>query len=121
MNAVVWAGVVLIGGCGSVLRFVVDGAVAARLGKGFPFGTLVVNVSGAIILGLITGLALSDSEALLAGTAAVGSYTTFSTWMLETQRLAEERQNRSAALNVVVSLVLGVAAAALGQLIGAHL
>jgi fluoride exporter len=121
MNAVVWAGVVLIGGCGSVLRFVVDGAVAARLGKGFPFGTLVVNVSGAMILGLITGLALSGSEALLAGTAAVGSYTTFSTWMLETQRLAEERQNRSAALNVVVSLVLGVAAAALGRLIGAHL
>jgi CrcB protein len=121
MNAVVWAGVVLIGGCGSVLRFVVDGAVASRLGKAFPFGTLVVNLSGAVILGLITGLALGGSAALLAGTAAVGSYTTFSTWMLETQRLAEERQYRSAALNVVVSLVLGVAAAALGRLIGAIL
>ena len=121
MNALVWAGVVLIGGCGSVLRFVVDGAVGARLGKGFPFGTLVVNLSGAMILGLITGLALGGSQALLAGTAAVGSYTTFSTWMLETQRLTEERQNRWAALNVIVSLLLGVSGAALGRLIGAQL
>jgi len=120
MNALVWAGVILIGGCGSVLRFVVDGAVGARLGRDLPFGTLAVNVSGAVILGLITGLALGGDEALLAGTAAVGSYTTFSTWMFETQRLAEERQNRSATLNVAVSLVLGIAAAALGRLIGTH-
>ena len=120
MNALVWAGVVLIGGCGSVVRFVVDGAVGARLGRGFPFGTLVVNVSGALILGFITGLALGADQALLAGTAAVGSYTTFSTWMFETQRLTEERQNRAAALNVMVSLVLGVGAAALGRWIGLH-
>ena len=117
MNAVVWAGVILIGGCGSVLRFIVDGAVGARLGREFPFGTLAVNVSGAMIL----GLALAGNEALLAGTAAVGSYTTFSTWMLKTQRLSEERQYRSAALNFVISLVLGVAAAALGRLIGMNL
>jgi fluoride exporter len=118
VNALVWAGVVLIGGCGSVLRFVVDGAVGRRLGRGFPFGTLVVNLSGALILGFITGLALDADEALLAGTAAVGSYTTFSTWMFETQRLTEERQNRSAAINVVGSLVLGVGAAAVGRWIG---
>jgi CrcB protein len=118
VNALVWAGVIVIGGFGSVLRFVVDGAVGTRLGRGFPFGTLVVNVSGAMILGLLTGLALSADQALLAGTAAVGSYTTFSTWMFETQRLTEERQNRSAAINVIVSLVLGVAAAALGRWIG---
>ncbi len=52
--------------------------------------------------------------ALLAGTAAVGSYTTFSTWMLESQRLAEERRAGWAGLNIVLSLVLGIAAAALG-------
>ena len=57
-----------------------------------------------MILGLITGLALGHDEALLAGTAAVGSYTTFSTWMLETQRLTEERQHRQAAVNVIASL-----------------
>ena len=121
MNVLIWAGVVVIGGAGSVLRFFADGLVSSAAGRDFPFGTMVINISGAMILGLLTGLALGSTEALLAGTAAVGSYTTFSTWMLETQRLTEERQHRKALLNVVVSLVLGVAAAALGRLIGAHL
>jgi fluoride exporter len=122
MNMLLWTGVVLIGGAGSVARFLVDGVVAsAAAGRDFPYGTLAVNVSGAVILGVATGLALGHDQALLAGTAAVGSYTTFSTWMLETQRHVEERQHRTAFINVTVSLVLGVAAAALGRLIGAHL
>jgi fluoride exporter len=121
VSVLLWAAVMLIGGTGSVLRFLVDGSVGATAGRDFPVGTLVVNISGAVILGLLTGLALSHDAALLAGTAAVGSYTTFSTWMLETQRMAEERQRRSVLLNVIVSLVLGVAAAALGKLIGAYL
>jgi CrcB protein len=121
VSVFVWAGVVVIGGAGSVLRFFVDGLVSSATGRDFPFGTMVINISGAVILGLITGLALGDTAALLAGTAAVGSYTTFSTWLLETERLAEERQHRKAVLNVVVSLVLGVAAAALGHWIGTRL
>jgi fluoride exporter len=121
MSALVWAGVVVIGGAGSVLRFYVDGIVAAAAGRDFPYGTLVVNLSGAVVLGLLTGLALGGDAALLAGTAAVGSYTTFSTWMLETQRLTEERQHYKAAANIVASLVLGVAAAELGRLAGTHL
>jgi CrcB protein len=121
MNVLVWTGVVLIGGAGSVLRLYVDGLVSSAVGRDFPYGTLVVNLSGAMILGLLAGLALTGDAALLAGTAAVGSYTTFSTWMLETQRLTEERQYRQAVLNIVVSLVLGVAAAELGRLIGAQL
>jgi CrcB protein len=121
MSAVVWIAVVLIGGAGSVLRFYVDGIVTAAIGRDFPYGTLVVNLSGAVVLGLLAGLALTGNASLLAGTAAVGSYTTFSTWMLETQRLTEERQHRKAVGNIVASLVLGVAAAELGRLIGARL
>jgi fluoride exporter len=121
MSVLLWAGVALIGGAGSVLRFLADGVVGSVAGRDFPLGTLAVNVSGAVILGLLAGLALGHDQALLAGTAAVGSYTTFSTWMLETQRLAEDRQHRQAVLNIVVSLALGVGAAALGQWIGAHL
>jgi CrcB protein len=121
MNVLLWAGVVLIGGAGSVARFLVDGLVSSAAGRDFPFGTMAVNISGAVILGLLTGLALDHNQTLLAGTAAVGSYTTFSTWMLETERLAEERQHRKAIVNVALSLVLGVTAAALGRLIGAQL
>jgi fluoride exporter len=121
MNVLLWVGVTLIGGTGSVVRFLADGLVASAADRDFPFGTLAVNVSGAVILGLITGLALGHEQALLAGTAAVGSYTTFSTWMLETQRLTEERQYRIAAVNVIVSLALGLAGVALGRLLGAQL
>jgi fluoride exporter len=121
MDLLIWPGVVLIGGAGSVLRFLVDGLVTARAGGRFPLGTLVINLSGAAILGLLSGLALSPGAALLGGTAAVGSYTTFSTWMFETERLAEERERSRVWANVLVSLILGVAAAALGRLIGEHL
>jgi CrcB protein len=121
MTVAVWAGVVLIGGVGAVLRFLVDRAVSGRTAGSFPYGTLVVNLSGALLLGLLSGLALSPHLALLAGTACVGSYTTFSTWMLETQRLGEDRQLRPAVANIVVSLVLGLAAACLGLWIGGQL
>jgi fluoride exporter len=120
-TALVWTGIVLSGGIGSVLRFMVDRSVARRLARPFPFGTLVVNISGASLLGLIGGLALSKDAALLAGTAFVGAYTTFSTWMLETQRLGEERQTWAAAANIVVSVVLGIAAAFLGQWVAEQL
>jgi fluoride exporter len=118
VSPLVWTAVFLIGGCGSVLRLVVDGSVGTRVSRTFPYGTFVVNLTGAFVLGLLSGLVLSDQQALLAGTAAVGSYTTFSTWMLETQRLDEDRQHVPALINIVLSLVVGVAAAALGRWIG---
>jgi fluoride exporter len=121
MSVLLWAGVLVIGGLGAVTRFLVDGAVGSRLGRDFPFGTLVINISGAAVLGLLTGLGVGSDEALLAGTAAVGSYTTFSTWMFETQRLAEERELRAATTNIIVSLAVGIAAAAAGRAIGARL
>jgi CrcB protein len=121
VSVLLWVAVVLIGGAGSVARFLADGVVGSAAGRDFPVGTLAVNLSGAVILGLLTGLALGHDQALLAGTATVGSYTTFSTWMLETQRLTEERQHRKALVNIVLSLAAGIAAAALGRLIGLHL
>jgi CrcB protein len=123
---ILWVGVLVAGGLGAVLRFLVDGAVARRAARslhfvGLPYGTFVVNISGAALLGLLGALALSRHVALIADTAFVGSYTTFSTWMLETQRLSEEGQIRRAAMNIVASIVLGTAAALLGQWIAGRL
>ena len=120
-TVLLWAGVALIGGIGSVTRFLVDRTVARRVARSFPYGTLTVNISGAALLGFLGGLALSKDAALLTGTAFVGAYTTFSTWMLETQRLGEERQTRTALANIVVSVVLGLTAAFLGQWIAGQL
>lgn len=121
MNVVLWVGVMLIGGAGSVARFMVDGAIASRTDRAFPFGTLGVNLSGAALLGLATGMAFSHEGALLAGTAAVGSYTTFSTWMLETERLGEEGEVTNLVANIMVSIVAGVVCAAIGRAIGGAL
>ncbi|MGH3413823.1 MAG: fluoride efflux transporter CrcB [Marmoricola sp.] len=118
MTALVWVGVLLAGGLGAVLRFLVDGAVNRVVRTGLPAGTLVVNVSGALVLGLLDGVVLPSELALLVGTGLVGSYTTFSTWMFETQRLVEERQAARALQNLVVSVAVGLAAAWLGLWLG---
>lgn len=121
MIALQWIGLLLVGGLGAVARFRVDRLVAARARGSFPVGTLAVNLSGAAILGLIAGATLPPALTLVAGTGLVGSYTSFSTWVLETSHLAEERQNSIAALNMGVSILLGVLAVGCGQLLGKHL
>lgn len=121
MSVAVWAGVAVLGGVGAVLRFLVDRAVSGRLTGDFPFGILVVNVSGALLLGLLAGLAPDTTTALLAGVAFIGSYTTFSTWMLQTLQLADGRRRQLAVANIAVSLVLGLMSAAAGWWIGSLL
>jgi fluoride exporter len=118
MTLLLWTGAALIGGAGSVLRFLVDRRVQRSTSATWPVGTLAVNLVGAAILGLVDGHGVSDDVTLLAGTAAIGSFTTFSTWMYEVQRLGEERQFVAAATNLVVSLVLGLAVAAAGFAVG---
>jgi CrcB protein len=115
MSPLVLIGVGLLGGAGALARFLVDGAVAARLGRSFPFGTLAVNLSGAFLLGLLVGAVTDDDALRLAGVGLLGSYTTFSTWAFESHRLGEDGQRGLAALNFGASLVLGVLAAWLGE------
>jgi CrcB protein len=111
----VWVGVALLGGAGAVARFVLDSAVSERTGDAFPWGTLAVNVSGAFLLGALTGAGVGGDALLLAGTSLLGSYTTFSTWMLESHRLGEDGETGRMWLNLAVSAVAGLAAAALGR------
>jgi fluoride exporter len=112
-----WAGVGAIGGLASIGRFVVHGLLPVERTAGFPLGTLAVNLSGSLILGLLVGAGLHGDAYLLDGTAAIGSYTTFSTWMLDTERLVRDGRLARAAMNITVSLALGVAAALLGRTI----
>jgi CrcB protein len=81
-------------------------------------GTLVVNVSGAAALGVLIGVGLQGDALLVAGTGALGGYTTFSTWMLESHRLGEDGERSLSALNIALSLATGIAAVAGGHAIG---
>ena len=110
--------VVVLGGAGAIARFAVDGAVQSRRLQEFPLGTLVVNLSGTFLLGLVVGLAAPHRTMELIGTATIGSYTTFSTWMLETHRPAEAGETRLAWANIAAGLVLGFAAILLGRALG---
>lgn len=116
-------GIAIGGAAGAVARYLVDGWVSERTGGAFPFGTLVVNLSGAFILGLLATLALERSvlsaairPAILIG--FVGAYTTFSTWMLESWRLAEQGAWLGAIANIGGSVFLGLAALGTGIALG---
>lgn len=109
------------GGVGALARFWLDGTVSARVGRALPFGTLAVNLTGALLLGVLSGLALAPDLARIVSTGLVGAYTTFSTWAFESHRLGEDGQGRWALANVVVSVIAGVILAELGRRIGTGL
>lgn len=103
---------------GAPLRYLTDCAVQARYDTVFPWGTFIVNVTGCLILGLLTGAvtygAASDSLRLLLGTGFCGALTTYSTFSYETLRLAEGGARVLAAANVITSVVAGLGAAFAG-------
>jgi CrcB protein len=112
----------LAGGVGASARLVLDGLIRSRSGRGYPLGTTVINVTGSLLLGLVTGLAIAHGLpqrwSLVLGTGLLGGYTTFSTASFETVRLLRDRRYLSATMNGLGMLVLGVLAAALGVWLG---
>lgn len=117
----VWIGAGVLGAVGATGRFLLDGFVSRRTAGAFPWGTMVVNVTGAFAIGLVVGTGVvGDARLLLAG-GLMGSFTTFSTWMFETQRLAEDGEERPALVNLVLGAALGIGAVALGWWIGSLL
>jgi CrcB protein len=111
----------LVGGMGAIGRFALDGLVTARAAREFPFGTLVVNLLGAFVLGVLVGAAIDRNAYRVLGTGLIGAFTTFSTWTFESHRLGEDGELGLGFLNFAVSLVLGIGAAWAGQRIGGWL
>ena len=113
---------VLIGGfCGGISRFFLSGLVGRSVGETFPWGTLLVNVSGAVAIGAFAGAArvhggifASDLFRDLIVVGLFGGYTTVSSFCLQTLNLALEGEGRLAAFNVVASSALCVLFVALG-------
>lgn len=118
MTAVTFVLIVLAGGLGSALRLVVDTAVTARWSRGVPLGTVVVNVSGSFLIGLVAGVAASSLVSIevvaVLATGLLGGYTTFSTASVEVARLVRARRPWIAAAYAVGLLASAVLAAALG-------
>ncbi len=121
MTAPAWIAVGLLGGLAAAARFAIDAEVAAWVDGPFPLGILAVNLSGALALGVVAGAALHGAALTIVAGGGIGSFTTFSTWILDSHRLDAAGHARLAWLNVALSLAAGLAAVALGHWLGATL
>ena len=106
------------GACGALARFLLDSSIKSRWQSPFPWATVIINVTGSLLLGILAGLVLFHGQPTawqtVVGTGFCGGYTTFSTASFETVRLVQQNRRSLALLNAVGSLVLSVAACAVG-------
>lgn len=118
MSAAAWVAVGLLGGAAAATRFLIDAAVTARTDHPFPLGILAVNIAGALALGLVAGAALEGQALVIVAGGGIGSFTTFSTWILDSHRLADAGHTHLVWLNLGLSLIAGFAAVAFGHWLG---
>ncbi len=118
MSLAVLAGIGLLGGLGATARHLLDELVSEHAPGVFPLGILMVNLLGAFVIGVLTGAAVGGDAGRLLATGLLGGFTTFSTWMLDSRRLAENRHRPAFWLNLGASLVLGLLAVWLGRHVG---
>ena len=111
-------GIALAGGVGAAARLVLDGAARALIPVRWPVGTLLINVSGSLLLGVVTGLALAgaldETWRLVLGTGVLGGFTTFSTASVEAARMLLERRWGAGLSYGLGMWAAALAAAALG-------
>lgn len=119
MSAVGWLAVGLLGGTAAGARYLLDAEISQRAAGHFPLGILAVNLTGAFAIGLLAGSALHGEALTIAAGGAIGSFTTFSTWMLDTHLLGAAERAHLAWLNVAVSVAAGFAAVTLGHALAA--
>jgi len=107
-----------LGGAGALARHLTVFAVAQRSGDRFPLGTLSVNLAGSLILGLLVGAGVTGTTLTLLGAGLLGSYTTFSAWIADSDGIARQHRPQAAAVNIFLSLFAGLAALIIGRAAG---
>lgn len=118
MSALAWVLAAPAGALGALARFGTGRLMARSLGLRAPWGVLVVNLLGTFLLGLLVGMDPANGLLLVLGAGFIGSYTTFSTWMAETDALAEQRRWNAALLNLVGPAIGGLVLGAVGFALG---
>ncbi|KQZ11980.1 hypothetical protein ASD19_01620 [Microbacterium sp. Root53] len=121
MTPLLFAGVALAGGVGAGLRWLADVLLARVTPAGFPWPILVVNVTGSLALGVLTGASLDTAWMAVLGTGLLGGFTTFSTVAVDAEILRTEGRPMAAAMNAVGTLALSAVAALAGLALGAPL
>lgn len=121
MNAVAWALVAPAGALGALARHGTGRLLARVTGLGAPWGVMAVNLLGSFLMGLLAGIAVGHGPFLVLALGFLGSYTTFSTWMIETEGLMEGRRYSTALLNAVGPSIGGLVLVAAGIAAGAAL
>jgi len=118
VSVAAWVGVALLGGLAAVARFLIDAIVGSRTDHPFPLGILAINLAGTLALGLVAGAALEGQALVIVAGGGIGSFTTFSTWVLDSHRLADAGHTHLVWLNVGLTLLVGFAAVAFGHWLG---
>lgn len=118
VGVLTWISAALFGALGAVARFRLDSAVSARLPSDFPLGTLAVNLTGSFALGVLVGASVTHRILFVLGTGFMGGYTTFSTWMVESERLGEVGEVAPLLRNLWLSMLSGLGFAAAGFYLG---
>ncbi|AZL04691.1 fluoride efflux transporter CrcB [Brevibacterium aurantiacum] len=122
MTPLIFIALALAGGIGAVARMLLDGIIRSRVSSAIPWGTITINISGSLALGLLTGLSsasiLPEAWQFVIGTGFLGGYTTFSTASFETIRLIQERRWALSLFSGLGTLAVATAAAGLGLWIG---
>ena len=106
---------VAVGGLfGSLSRFIMGRSIAEKVSLSFPLGTVVINVTGAFLLGVVSSIGLTENIYTLIGTGFLGAFTTFSTFMYEGFNLFQDNEKLNALIYILASLILGIIACTLG-------
>lgn len=121
MSATAWVAVAAVGGVMAIARFALDAVLSDHPVQPFPLGILAVNLLGSFALGIAAGAGIGGETLTIVAGGGTGSFTTFSTWMLDSERLRESDRQGLATLNLAGSLLAGLAVLALGHLLGSAL